>query len=79
MPPNTSGCDRKLIEIPDVIPDTEKKDRINCVVVGDPKVGKTSLIVSYSSNGYPEKYVPTVHDYYTGKWNSKMEADFIDD
>jgi len=66
MPPNTSGSYRKE-SIPDVIPDREKKDRINCVVVGDSSVGKTSLIVSYTSNGYPEKYVPTVHDYYTGK------------
>lgn len=64
MPPNTSGGYRKE-SIPDVIPDQEKKDRINCVVVGDSTVGKTSLIVSYTSNGYPEKYVPTVHDYYT--------------
>lgn len=64
MPPNTSGYGRKE-SVPDVIPEQEKKDRINCVVVGDAKVGKTSLIVSYSSNGYPDKYVPTVHDYYT--------------
>lgn len=71
MPPNTSGYNRKESIIPDVIPDQEKKDRINCVVVGDSTVGKTSLIVSYTSNGYPEKYVPTVHDYYTGNLTPK--------
>merc|ERR1711868_215421 len=49
--------------MPDVVPKTE--DKLNCVILGDAGVGKTSLIVSYSSNGYPEKYVPTVHDYYT--------------
>ena len=43
-------------------------DSIKCVVVGDGAIGKTSLIVSYTVNGYPETYKPTVHDFYTGKW-----------
>ena len=59
--------------MPDVVPETEKKsdadsiDSIKCVVVGDGAIGKTSLIVSYTVNGYPETYKPTVHDYYTGE------------
>lgn len=49
-------------EIPDIVP---KLDRLKCVVVGDGAIGKTSLLVSYTTNGYPDKYIPTVHDYYT--------------
>ena len=45
-------------------------DSIKCVVVGDGAIGKTSLIVSYTVNGYPETYKPTVHDFYTGQPNS---------
>ena len=40
---------------------------LKCVVIGDEAVGKTAMIVSYLSNGYPEDYNPTVHDCYSGK------------
>lgn len=38
---------------------------LKCVVIGDEAVGKTAMIVSYLSNGYPEDYNPTVHDCYS--------------
>jgi small GTP-binding protein len=41
------------------------KQQIRCCIIGDEAVGKTALIVSYLSNGYPETYTPTVHDCYT--------------
>ncbi|CAL8328632.1 unnamed protein product [Merluccius merluccius] len=39
--------------------------RVNCVLVGDGAVGKTSLVVSYTTNGYPADYIPTALDRFT--------------
>ncbi|XP_074874027.1 rho-related GTP-binding protein RhoU-like [Carettochelys insculpta] len=61
MPPQ-----RLLPERPPVPPHRparpQRQRELQCVLLGDGAVGKTSLAVSYSANGFPARYVPTALD-----------------
>lgn len=57
-----------------------KKDEIKCVIVGDGGVGKTSMLMSYTTGGIMTDYIPTCFDCYTGiilVEQSKKDTEFI--
>lgn len=59
-----------LQDQPDHTPNLPK---VKCVLIGDGSIGKTSLIVSYTTNGYPTEYVPTAFDNYSGMFTVQLK------
>ncbi len=47
---------------PSVVSAQTSVERLKLVIVGDGAVGKTSALMSYSTNVFPTEYVPTVFD-----------------
>ena len=40
--------------------------QVGCLVIGDPNVGKTTMIKSYTTGEYLDSYAPTVYDEFKG-------------
>jgi len=50
---------------------------VSCMLVGDGAVGKTSMIVSYTSNGYPTEYKQTAFDVFSGERSKHALGDLL--
>jgi hypothetical protein len=41
---------------------------LKCAIVGDSGVGKTSMLVSYVVDKFPETHSPTIYDKFSSEW-----------
>lgn len=54
-----------------------KMAELKCVIVGDGEVGKTSLLMSYTTDTFQEDHIATVFDTYTMSVNVGKSQVFV--
>jgi small GTP-binding protein len=56
---------------------SSKTKTIKCVVVGDAAIGKTSLLMRYTTKKFPTEHIPTVFENYSTTVNVDGKPIFL--
>ena len=51
-----------------IVQGDDEKRNVNCIVVGDGMVGKSTLSLSFTQQEFPNDYVATVFENYAGEF-----------